>query len=142
MTVLDAPTTVPDPGSTREPGTTTEPVTGAEPATGSDPWITATVRPAGSFGRADSGRLRALLDALSACASIVVLDLRSARLRSRRAAEAVDEAGTLLEARGGCLLCVHADDESRAHLLGAGTHTVLLDGDADPTVGVGGAPGR
>ncbi|NKY08451.1 hypothetical protein HF998_15925, partial [Cellulomonas hominis] len=39
-------------------------------------WLTATVRPAGSFGRAESGRLRALLDALSACASIVVLDLR------------------------------------------------------------------
>lgn len=124
MTVLDAPTTVPDPGGT------------------ADPWITATVRPAGSFGRADSGRLRALLDALSACASIVVLDLRSARLRSRRAAEAVDEAGTLLEARGGCLLCVHADAESRAHLLQAGTHTVLLEGDAEPAPDAGRAPGR
>jgi GAF domain-containing protein len=114
MTVLDAPTRVPD------------------PATTPDPWITATVRPAGSFGREDSGRLRALLDALSACASVVVLDLRSARLRSRRAAEAVDEAGTLLEARGGCLLCVHADAESRAHLREAGPHTVLLDGDVEP----------
>lgn len=136
MTVLDAPTT--EPGTTSTAGTTGIPgapraARDAGPA-GADPWITATVRPAGSFGRADSGRLRALLDALSACASIVVLDLRSARLRSRRAAEAVDEAGTLLEARGGCLLCVHADDETRAYLVGAGPHTVLLDVDPDPTV--------
>jgi hypothetical protein len=57
-----------------------------------DPWLTATIRPAGSFGRADAGRLRALLDALSACASIVVLDLRSARLRSRGAAAVVEDA--------------------------------------------------
>jgi|GEM_PF-883596 len=99
-----------------------------EPA---DPWITATVCPAGSFGRADAGRLRALLDALSACASIVVLDLRSARLRSRRAAEAVDEAAVLLEARGGCLLCLHADDETRARLADAGPHAVVLPDDAD-----------
>ncbi|MCG7286165.1 hypothetical protein MHY85_09285 [Cellulomonas sp. ACRRI] len=107
-----------------------------------DPWITATVRPAGSFGRADAGRLRALLDALSACASVVVLDLRSARLRSRRAAEAVDDAAVLLEARGGCLLCVHADDETRAHLAGAGPHAVVLDGDPGAAPGDDGAAGR
>ncbi len=95
-----------------------------------DPWITATVRPAGSFGRADAGRLSQLLDALSACASIVVLDLRSARLRSHGAAVAVDDAATALEGRGGCLLCVHADDESRAHLAEAGRHVVILEDDA------------
>jgi len=121
MSVLDAPTA--HAHHTAHPH---------DAAADADPWITATVRPAGSFGRADAGRLRALLDALSACASIVVLDLRSARLRSRRAAEAVDEAAVLLEARGGCLLCVHADDETRAHLAGAGPHAVLLDGDAEP----------
>ena len=38
-------------------------------------WLTANVRPAGSFGRADVGRLRALLGALSGSASLVVLDL-------------------------------------------------------------------
>ena len=44
-------------------------------------WLTATIRPAGTFGRNDASRLRVLLDALSACASIVVLDLQAARLR-------------------------------------------------------------
>ncbi|HEY0218105.1 MAG TPA: hypothetical protein VGC57_17065 [Cellulomonas sp.] len=102
---------------------------GAEP----DPWITATVCPAGSFGRADAGRLRQLLDALSACASIVVLDLRSARLRSRGAAAAVDDAATALEDRGGCLLCVHADGESRAHLAEAGRHVVILEDELPPS---------
>jgi hypothetical protein len=96
-----------------------------------DPWLTATICPAGSFGRGDTGRLRALLDALSACASIVVLDLRSARLRSRRAADVVEEAAGALELRGGCLLCVHADAESRAHLAEAGERVVILD--EDPT---------
>lgn len=113
----------------------------AAPAPADQPaetWLTATIRPAGSFGRQDAGRLRALLDALSACASIVVLDLRSARLRSRRAAEVVDEAAELLEARGGCLLCVHADDETRAHLVDAGPHAVVLDGEPDETLGGGG----
>ena len=33
-------------------------------------WITANVRPAGSFGRADVGRLRDLLGVLSASASL------------------------------------------------------------------------
>jgi MFS superfamily sulfate permease-like transporter len=94
-----------------------------------DPWLTATIRPAGSFGRADAGRLRALLDALSACASIVVLDLRSARLRSRGAAAVVEDAAEVLEGRGGCLLCVHADAESRAHLAEAGERVVILDED-------------
>lgn len=123
MTVLDAPA--------RRP---------AASATSDTTWLTATIRPAGSFGRADAGRLRALLDALSACASVVVLDLRSARLRSPRAAEVVDEAATRLEARGGCLLCVHADGETRAHLAQAGPHAVLLDGDVDAALGGGGAP--
>jgi hypothetical protein len=114
MTVLDAPAPAPDASR-----------------------LTATIRPAGSFSRADAGRLRTLLDALSASASVVVLDLRSARLRSRRAAQVVDEAATRLEERGGCLLCVGADDETRAHLAGAGPHAVLLDGGVDVD---GGAP--
>lgn len=124
MTVLDAPA----------------PPTAASLPAADDSWLTATVRPAGSFGRADAGRLRALLGALSACASVVVLDLRSARLRSRRAAEVVEEAATRLEARGGCLLCVHADAETRAHLADAGAHAVLLDGDVAPVTGGGGTP--
>lgn len=91
-----------------------------------EPWITATITPAGSFGRAEADRLRALLGALATSASIVVLDLRSACLRSTRAAAAVQEAATALEGRGGCLLCVHADQETRAHLAEAGTHAVIL----------------
>lgn len=105
------------------------PLADATAAPGGDPWLTATVRPAGSFGRADAGRLRALLDALSACASVVVLDLRSARLRSPRAATVVDEAATALERRGGCLLCVHADPETRERLAGAAPHALILDGE-------------
>ena len=88
-------------------------------------WLTATVRPAGSFGRGDVGRLRALLQALAACASIVVLDLQAVRLRSPRAAEAIDEAAAALEAHGGCLVCLHAD-RSAAEFLGAGRHAVLV----------------
>jgi hypothetical protein len=96
-----------------------------------DTWLTATIRPAGSFGRQDAERLGTLLDALSSCASIIVLDLRSAHLRSPRAAEVVDGAAGLLEARGGCLVCVHADAETRAQLAGAGPHAVVLDGEPD-----------
>jgi hypothetical protein len=89
-------------------------------------WITATIRPAGSFGRDDTSRLRALLDALSACASIVVLDLQAARLRSSRAAEVIEDAAWEIERRGGCLTCINVDDESRACLSAAGDHTVLM----------------
>ena len=89
-------------------------------------WITATIRPAGSFGRDDTSRLRALLDALSACASIVVLDLQAARLRGSRAAEVIEDAAWDMERRGGALMCINVDDESRACLCAAGDHTVLL----------------
>lgn len=127
MTVRDVPATPARRAASAPPPVPT-------PTSAPDSWLTATVRPAGSFGRQDAGRLSALLDALSACASILVLDLRSARLCSRRAAAAVDDAAVLLEARGGCLLCVHADDETRACLAEAGTHAMLLD--LDPAVGV------
>ncbi|NMM30300.1 MAG: hypothetical protein HHJ10_04460 [Cellulomonas sp.] len=89
-------------------------------------WLTATVRPAGVFGCADAGRLRALLDALSTCASMVVLDLSAAQLCSVDAAIAVDEAARELAASGGALVCVHADPMSLAHLAAAGPHTVLM----------------
>ena len=90
-------------------------------------WITATIRPAGTFGRNDAGRLRVLLDALSACASIVVLDLQAARLQSHRAGEVIQDAAWDLEHRGGCLLCINASTESRACLFAAGNHAVLMD---------------
>lgn len=89
-------------------------------------WITATIRPAGSFGREDTSRLRALLDALVACASIVVLDLQATRLRSPRAAEVIEDAAWDLERRGGCLMCINIDDESRARLVAVGDHAVLM----------------
>jgi hypothetical protein len=99
-------------------------------------WLTATIRPAGTFGRSDTSRLRALLDALSACASIVVLDLQAARLRSLGAGEVIEDAAWGLERRGGCLLCINVDPESHACLTAAGDHAVLLagpqcDGDLD-----------
>lgn len=105
----------------------TRPTTAAPPAaTTPDPaWLTAQVRPAGSFGRRDVTRLRALLDALSACASVVVLDLAAARLRSPRAAAAIDDAARRLEASGGCLLCLNADAEAAARLSGC-AHAVVL----------------
>ncbi len=92
---------------------------------GSEAWLTAAVRPAGTFGRHDVGRLRTLLDALSACASIVVLDLQSARLRSPRAVAVIDDAARRLAGAGGCLLCVNADPETRTHL--AGCRAVVID---------------
>src|SRR3954452_20759329 len=89
------------------------------------PWITANVRPAGSFGRADVGRLRDLLRVLSASASLVVLDLAAVSLRSGHASDAIEEAGRELERRGGCLLCINADDEVRARL-GRCRHAVVV----------------
>ena len=93
-------------------------------ATIDEPWLTASLRPVGSFGRHDVGRLRALLDALSACASIVVLDLAATRLRSPHAAEAIDDAARRLESSGGCLLCVNVDAENRGHLAGCGSAVI------------------
>ena len=93
-------------------------------------WLTATIRPAGTFGRNDATRLRELLDALSACASIVVLDLQAARLRSHRAGEVIEEAARDIERRGGCLLCINVSAESRACLSAAGNHAVLMESDS------------
>ena len=90
-------------------------------------WLTATIRPAGTFGRNDATRLRVLLDALSACASIVVLDLQAARLQSHHAGEVIQDAAWDIERRGGCLLCINASTESRACLFAAGNHAVLMD---------------
>ena len=90
-------------------------------------WLTATIRPTGTFGRNDASRLRVLLDALSACASIVVLDLQAARLQSHRAGEVIQDAAWDLEHRGGCLLCINASTESRACLSAAGNHAVLIE---------------
>jgi len=90
-------------------------------------WLTATIRPAGTFGRNDTSRLRALLDALSACASIVVLDLQVAPLHSLGAGEVIEDAAWDLERRGGCLLCINVNSESRACLSAAGDHAVLMD---------------
>ena len=90
-------------------------------------WLTATIRPAGTFGRNETSRLRALLDALSACASIVVLDMQAARLSSPRVGEVIENAACNIERRGGCLLCINVDSESRACLSAAGEHAVMMD---------------
>ena len=90
-------------------------------------WLTATIRPAGTFGRNDATRLRVLLDALSACASFVVLDLQAARLQGHHAGEVIQYAAWDLEHRGGCLLCINASTESRACLSSAGNHAFLMD---------------
>jgi len=90
-------------------------------------WITATIRPAGTFGRNDASRLRLVLDALSASASMVVLDLQAARLRSHRAGEAIEDAARAIERRGGSLLCINVSAESRACLSAAGNHAVLME---------------
>ena len=101
------------------------------PTTQVPAWLTANVRPAGSIGRADVARLRELLGALSMSASLVVLDLAAASLRSGHAADAIDEAGWELERRGGCLLCINADDDARARLGGC-RHAVVV-GPGEPT---------
>ena len=104
--------------------TTTLEAVAHDASTPDEPWLTASLRPVGSFGRSDVGRLRALLDALSASASIVVLDLAATRLRSPHAAEAIDEAARRLEGAGGCLLCVNVDAENRGHLAGCGSAVI------------------
>lgn len=97
-------------------------------------WLTANVRPAGRFGRGDVDRLRALLDALSASASMVVLDLQATRLRAAAAVGAIDDAAAHLEARGGCLLCINADDDTCARLSGC-RHAVVVGQGAPQPVG-------
>jgi len=115
--------------SARMPGSTGTVLVRTEPAAAVSeiPWLTAMIRPAGAFGRDDTSRLRALLDALSACASIVVLDLQAARLRSARAGEIIEDAACDIERRGGCLVCINVSAESRACLTAAGDHAVLMD---------------
>ena len=90
-------------------------------------WLTAMMRLAGTLGRNDASRLGVLLDTLSACASIVVLDLQAARLRSHRAGEVIEDAAWDIERRGGSLLCINVSAESRACLSAAGNHAVLMD---------------
>lgn len=89
-------------------------------------WLTATVRPAGLLDSDGARRLRSLLDPLAACASIVVLDLEAARLAHRSTVGVIDAAAVVLEARGGALLCVHADGPARRALAGA-PHAVLVE---------------
>ncbi len=110
------------PTLTRDDPTTPAPLDPDHPV-----WLTATVRPAGLLDRRDSGRLRALLDALSACASVVVLDLEAAHLRGRTTAGVIDDAASVLESRGGCLVCIHADQDDRRCLTAAGNHAVFVD---------------
>ncbi|GAA1651441.1 hypothetical protein [Georgenia ruanii] len=99
-------------------------------ATQADSWLTATLRPAGIIDRDDTDRLRDVLGALAASASLVVVDLEAAALRSPAAAAVIDDAAHGLERRGGCLLCVGADDGARRALATAGGHAVVLDGAA------------
>ena len=89
-------------------------------------WFTATVRPAGPLGHRQADRLAEVLLALAASASVVVLDLQAARLSGRAAAAVVDDAADRIERRGGCLLCVNADADSRATMAGC-RHAVVLD---------------
>lgn len=79
-------------------------------------WLTATVRPAGLLDRRSSSRFGALLEAVSATASIVVVDLEAALVRGPSAAAVIEEAASAIEAHGGCLVCVHADEEARRSL--------------------------
>lgn len=118
--------------STEPQPTVPTPVVPALPRPGADPdsWFTATVRPAGRLGRAQADRLQEVLVALAASASVVVLDLQAARLSSRHAAAVVDDAADRIERRGGCLLCVNADADSRATMADC-RHAVVLD--APPT---------
>jgi hypothetical protein len=75
-----------------------------------------------------------MLAGLCGCASLVVLDLEATRLRSTRAAQVIDAAADDLERRGGCLLCINVDGDTRARLASAGHHAVLVDrgAPADP----------
>ncbi|WP_127128182.1 STAS domain-containing protein [Georgenia sp. SYP-B2076] len=104
---------------------TTAPARGDAPAAS---WLTATIRPAGVLAREDAPRLRDLLEALAASASLVVVDLGAARLLSTAAAAAIEDAADGLERRGGCLLCVGADQASRRCLASVGARAVVLDG--------------
>ena len=66
-------------------------------------WLTATIRPAGTF------------------------DLQAARLRSHRAGEVIEDAAWDIERRGCSLLCINGSADSRAWVSAAGNHGVLMD---------------
>ena len=66
-------------------------------------WLTATIRPAGTF------------------------DLQATRLRSHRAGEVIEDAAWDIERRGGSLLCINVSADSRACVSAAGNHGVLMD---------------
>jgi hypothetical protein len=74
-----------------------------------------------------------VLDPLTASASMVVVDLEAARLAGRAAADVLEDAATSLDARGGCLLCVHADAAARDRLSEPGGRVVVLDAWAPPS---------
>jgi len=61
-----------------------------------------------------------------------VLDLAATTLRSGHVAEAIDQAASALELRGGCLLCINADDDARARLGGCRHAVVVPPGEPVP----------
>ncbi|PFG34242.1 hypothetical protein [Sanguibacter antarcticus] len=90
-------------------------------------WLTASIRPVGQICRCDADRLAIMLDALAGASSVVVLDLQAARIESARVARVVGRAAALLDERDGCLLCVGADDTTRACLERAGAVVAFVD---------------
>jgi hypothetical protein len=119
---------VPTPGAAASPVPCPE-LPAADDGVDAESWFTATVRPAGPLGHRQADRLGQVLVALAASASVVVLDLQAARLSSRHAAAVVDDAADRIERRGGCLLCVNADADSRATMAGC-RHAVVMDAPA------------
>jgi len=67
---------------------------------------------------------------------MIVLDLRATRLHGPSGGEVIEETAWDIERRGGCLVCINVDPETRASLSAAGHHAVLMD-DASALVALG-----
>jgi hypothetical protein len=93
-----------------------------------DPWLTAVVRPAGTFNRSDTHRLGSLLDPLATWASLLVVDLAATRLSGPAVASVLDAAALQMESRGACLLCINVDALNRTCLARAGDHALVVIG--------------
>lgn len=80
-------------------------------------WLTAVLRPAGSMDAAGAEQFATALRALTACSSVVVVDLQGTGPLPRSARRALEEADARLSGAGGALLVTDPDARQPAHLL-------------------------
>jgi hypothetical protein len=102
-------------------------------AAAQDAWLTAILRPAGTIGTAERGRLGAALCSLAASSDMVIVDLHAADIGSPRAlAMCLRAPAREFYEAGRCLLLVGASTELAAELDHAAVPVITLAADAMP----------